>query len=341
MWPDTDAQTNRQTHSENFHAHMKKIDGAPITNFAAMLFRRLNHQQSLYALMAAAVMVDGRRAAQETIELDALTGRAKSLRTLKSGPRNQMRAKVDHRLHGKEFFILVKQAAEKLSKSKDWSLSAFAHVADIIFADSELLPSESAFLATVARKLNVPAETVVKIVTQLQIKNEHGGFAAADKTQFLASVAMTDEAKERQAILANAASDLVGMTPQESMLTIILAAAMADHHRHQDERIEIDALMNRSRCLLALNVQERDALRHKVNPQLGRQHISKQLEIACQFLPESLRLPAYAHAVDITYADGKVMPEERQFLNNLAIALQLNPTAVSAMNDVLDLKNKK
>lgn len=104
--------------------------------------------------------------------------------------------------------------------------------------------------------------------------------------------------------------------PQQAIMTIVIAAVMADGEVADEEVARI-----RSMCLLspifASNSHDQDLtlIRHaiNVNGQMGERAISGAAEV----LSPELRETAFAFACDMVLADGIVGASEEAFLNSL------------------------
>jgi uncharacterized tellurite resistance protein B-like protein len=128
-------------------------------------------------------------------------------------------------------------------------------------------------------------------------------------------------------------------SPPEAFLCVLLAAAVCDGEFSADERDLLRVLAHRSRGLKALTVEQLDALqgivadRLEAGPDLA-------IEAACAALPDEIRLPAFAHALDIALADGGLSASEADLLDTLAEHLDLDAADVRRVAEVILLKNQ-
>jgi hypothetical protein len=60
----------------------------------------------------------------------------------------------------------------------------------------------------------------------------------------------------------------------------------------------------------------------------------------CARIPEHLRLPVFAQALDILLADGDLSEAEADFVNGLIFALNINRDEAEPIVDVLAVKNR-
>jgi tellurite resistance protein len=125
----------------------------------------------------------------------------------------------------------------------------------------------------------------------------------------------------------------------EAFLCLLLAAAVCDGEFSADERDLVRMLAHRSRGLKALTLEQLDALQSIVADRLAAER-NLTIEAACAALPAEVRLPAFAHALDIALADGELSASEAELLDTLAQRLDLAAADVRRVADVILLKNQ-
>lgn len=128
-----------------------------------------------------------------------------------------------------------------------------------------------------------------------------------------------------------------GWTAAEAFAAIIFAAASCDSEVAPVEHEELLALIHRSRALKALTPQQLGQINLKIVDRLRDE--PSALGDACAALPEEMRLPIFAHALDLVLADGELNADEADFLNTLILNLKLDREDVSKVADVIVLKN--
>lgn len=124
----------------------------------------------------------------------------------------------------------------------------------------------------------------------------------------------------------------------EAFLCLLLAAAMADGSMSVEEQTEIEALSRRSRALKSLGAVQLSAANAVVRQRLDSR--PEGLREACEILPEDMRLPIFAHCVDIVLADGRLLPVEVQFLDHIMGLLNIDPADGQRMMEALLVKNR-
>lgn len=124
----------------------------------------------------------------------------------------------------------------------------------------------------------------------------------------------------------------------EAFLCLLLSAAISDGNVSLEEQSEIYALARRSRALKTVNANQLAAANASVNKRLKER--PEGLKEACESLPLDMRLPVFAHCVDIILADGALLAVEADFLNKIMGYLGLNPDEGKRVMEVMLIKNR-
>ncbi|MEZ5995576.1 MAG: tellurite resistance TerB family protein [Hyphomonadaceae bacterium] len=140
------------------------------------------------------------------------------------------------------------------------------------------------------------------------------------------------------ALLAQPPQSTEGWSAPEAFTAILIGAVTCDGELAAVEHEELLALAHRSRALKALSPGELGELSAKAAARLSDE--PDALRSACAALPEDMRQPVFAHALDLVLADGELNADEADFLNTLILALKLERDDVSKITDVIVLKNR-
>jgi uncharacterized tellurite resistance protein B-like protein len=124
----------------------------------------------------------------------------------------------------------------------------------------------------------------------------------------------------------------------EAFLCLLLSAAAADGKLSPEEQAEIEALSRRSRALKKISADEMARLNTVVSQRMKAR--PDGLREACESLPTNMRLPMFAHCVDIVLADGVLLPIEMAFLNQIIGLLGIDPAEGKRVMEVLLIKNR-
>lgn len=129
-----------------------------------------------------------------------------------------------------------------------------------------------------------------------------------------------------------------GWIPSEAFMAVLLSAVTCDGEVMEVENEELAALTHRSRALKSLSPAELEELSVRVLKRLCDERDA--LAQACAATPEEMRLPLFAHALDLVLADGELTVDEADFLNALILNLKLDHDGVARVADVIALKNR-
>lgn len=124
----------------------------------------------------------------------------------------------------------------------------------------------------------------------------------------------------------------------EAFLCLILSSAFADGHIAEQEQEEIRALSRRSRTLKNLDQNELAQVNRVVLKR--RADRPDWLAEACEALPKDMHLAVFAHCLDITLADGVLVPAEAEFLEKLIGLLTITEEEAKLITKVISLKNR-
>ena len=124
----------------------------------------------------------------------------------------------------------------------------------------------------------------------------------------------------------------------EAFLCLLLSAAAADGNVSLEEQAEIHALARRSRALKTVNPNQLAAANAAVNQRLKSR--PNGIQEACESLPVDMRLPVFAHCVDIILADGALLPVEADFLNKIMSFLGIEAADGKRVMEVMLVKNR-
>lgn len=125
---------------------------------------------------------------------------------------------------------------------------------------------------------------------------------------------------------------------EDAFYGILFAAAAADGEIAASETEEVLALAHRTKTLKGLSQFDLQAIHTRVEENFKRD-FTAALNDACNSIPQEVTASLFAHAVDIVFADGKVLTKEAEFLRTLAERLKLDEPTAQKIIDVLQTKN--
>lgn len=124
----------------------------------------------------------------------------------------------------------------------------------------------------------------------------------------------------------------------EAFLCCILACAAADNNLTIEEASEVQALARRSKVLKKLNASEIAKANQTVKQRMADR--PRAVQEACESLPMDMRLPLFAHCVDIALADGIWHPTEAELLTRLVAYMRLDTADAKRIIETMMVKNK-
>lgn len=124
----------------------------------------------------------------------------------------------------------------------------------------------------------------------------------------------------------------------EAFLCLLISAGAADGAVSGEEQAEIHALAGRSRALKSLSQAQLASVNAAVSERLKTR--PDGLREACESLPADMRLPVFAHCVDIILSDGALLTVEADFLNRITSFMGLEIADSKRVLEVLLVKNR-
>ena len=122
----------------------------------------------------------------------------------------------------------------------------------------------------------------------------------------------------------------------EAIVAILLMAMVSDGRVKPLEDEVLHAALNRSRSLSCLGEKGLRALEARVASGLSE----VTLAAAAADIPEDLRLPLFAQALDMLLADGELSESEADFVNGLIMHLNIHGDDAEPILEVLAVKNR-
>lgn len=137
-----------------------------------------------------------------------------------------------------------------------------------------------------------------------------------------------------------AAPEETKLTQQEAFAGIALAMAGADGSIAESEWAGIVNYIRRLRIYDNFSGPAFDKLFDKLFKILKKDGPSALVSASAAVLSDDLKLTAFACAVDIALADGVLEEEEKEIINQLAVALDVPEKTAISIIEVMIIKNK-
>jgi hypothetical protein len=128
-------------------------------------------------------------------------------------------------------------------------------------------------------------------------------------------------------------------TPQEAYAGILIGATFCDGHFAEDEVNSLISSLLRMKMFQRSSEKQFGSTIDKLIGLAKRNGVPALVDRCIPSIPADLRDTAFANACNIVLADGVAEQVERDFINNLQIKLQLDPTVCQTIVQVMVIKN--
>ncbi len=127
--------------------------------------------------------------------------------------------------------------------------------------------------------------------------------------------------------------------PQEGFAGVLLCASACDGHIGDEEGRSLNLTLAQKKLYERLTEQQHSAMIDRLLGVLKKGGPEKLLELSYPAVPPELRETAFTNAVDIVLADGVVEQEERDFIDDLQVKLELDEKRAKTIVLVMVYKN--
>lgn len=128
--------------------------------------------------------------------------------------------------------------------------------------------------------------------------------------------------------------------PHEGVAGVLLAASACDGHIADEEVQSLFTILGRMRLYQHVPPHKFNSMMDRLLGVLKRGGPEKVLESAIPAVPVELRETVFANACDIVLADGVVEPDEKAFIDELLIKLEIDRTRAKTIVQVMVFKNE-
>jgi len=127
--------------------------------------------------------------------------------------------------------------------------------------------------------------------------------------------------------------------PHEGFAGVLLCASACDGHVGDEEGQNIHMILERRKLYERLTEQQFHSLMDRLIGELKRGGPERLLEKAYPVVPPELRETVFANAVDIVLTDGMVEQDERDFIDDLQVKLEIPEKRAKVIVQVMVYKN--
>lgn len=128
--------------------------------------------------------------------------------------------------------------------------------------------------------------------------------------------------------------------PQEGFAGTLLAASACDGHIADEEVGALVTTLARMKMYQNIPPHKFNSMMDRLLGVLKRGGPEKLISVAIPAIPPELRETAFANACDIVLADGVVEPDEKAFIDDLMIKLEMDSQRAKTIVQVMVFKNQ-
>lgn len=130
------------------------------------------------------------------------------------------------------------------------------------------------------------------------------------------------------------------LTPAEAFAAITLAAIASDGYLSDEE---VEGFMSTLNRMQLFRSYPKDVMQRMIDRLFGilqRDGVATLFHSAKSALPYELQESAFAVATDLILSDGVVTDQEKQFLNDLYVSLEIPDELATKIVEVMMIKNR-
>lgn len=141
-------------------------------------------------------------------------------------------------------------------------------------------------------------------------------------------------------VLDDSSFDAQPFGPHEGFAGVLLAASACDGHIADEELQGLFTILGRMKLYQHVSPHSFNSMMDRILGVLKRGGPGKLLDTAVPAIPPELRETVFANACDIVLADGIVEPDEKEFVDDLLIKLEMDAKRAKTIVQVMVYKNK-
>ena len=134
--------------------------------------------------------------------------------------------------------------------------------------------------------------------------------------------------------------DVSTLTMREAVTAILVAAVAADGTLVEQEAERLNALLPSMRLFRQTSAAHLQRLTETALDIIGSTGPDALLPACAEVIPESLRAPVFALAVELVIVDGDVSATETRFVDSLKSALAIDDEIAANIIEVLLIKSR-
>ncbi len=141
-------------------------------------------------------------------------------------------------------------------------------------------------------------------------------------------------------VLGDSSFEPQNFGPQEAFAGVLLGASACDGHIADEEVQSLITCLRRMKMYQYVPPHKFNSMMDRLLGILKRGGTGKLLDMSVPSVPPELRETVFANACDIVLADGIVEPDEKDFIDDLLIKLEIDRDRAKDIVQVMVYKNK-
>lgn len=129
------------------------------------------------------------------------------------------------------------------------------------------------------------------------------------------------------------------LSSADAFVALLIAAARADGSVSPHEANQIEHVVSLMKLFRGSTLEARHALFMAAADRISAQGADHVVREAVRAIPKELAATAFALAVDLMLADGRLTAREQRFADDLRAALDVDRETAGRIVDVLTIKN--
>lgn len=130
-----------------------------------------------------------------------------------------------------------------------------------------------------------------------------------------------------------------GMSPEEALVSLLIASARADGSVSAHEANTIEHVIAGMKLFRGHGGERLQRVSAAAVERIKEHGLPSVVQAAAVIVPKELRATAFALAIDLMLSDGRLSPEEEGFADDLRTLLNVDRDAATRIIDVLRTKN--
>jgi hypothetical protein len=141
-------------------------------------------------------------------------------------------------------------------------------------------------------------------------------------------------------VLGDSSFEPQSFGPHEGFAGILLAASACDGHIADEEVQSLTTILGRMKLYQHVAPHKFNSMMDRLLGVLKRGGPEKLIELSIPAVPPELRETSFANACDIVLADGVVEPDEKAFIDDLLIKLEMDRKRAKTIVQIMVYKNQ-